>query len=32
MIKYFLLGDFRDKVVGVTRISWRPRLPIECNY
>lgn len=28
----FLLGDFRDKGVGVTGTSWRPKLPIECNY
>lgn len=27
-----LLGDFRDKGVGVTGTSWRPKLPIECNY
>ena len=26
------LGDFRDKGVGVTGTSWRPKLPIECNY
>ncbi len=28
----FPLGDFRDKGVGVTGTSWRPKLPIECNY
>ena len=28
----FPLGDFRDKCVGVTGTSWRPKLPIECNY
>ena len=28
----FPLGDFRDKGVGVTGSSWRPKLPIECNY
>ena len=28
----FTLGDFRDKGVGVTGTSWRPKLPIECNY
>ena len=28
----FPLGDFRDKGVGVTETSWRPKLPIECNY
>lgn len=28
----FPLGDFRDKSVGVTGTSWRPKLPIECNY
>lgn len=28
----FPLGDFRDKDVGVTGTSWRPKLPIECNY
>lgn len=28
----FPLGDFRDKGVGVTGTSWRPKLPIKCNY
>lgn len=28
----FPLGDFRDKGVGVTGTSWRPKLTIECNY
>ena len=28
----FPLGDFRDKGVGVTGTSWRPKLLIECNY
>lgn len=28
----FPLGDFRDKGFGVTGTSWRPKLPIECNY
>lgn len=28
----FPLGDFRDKGVGVTGTSWRPKLSIECNY
>ena len=28
----FPLGDFRDNGVGVTGTSWRPKLPIECNY
>ena len=28
----FPLGDFRDKGVGVTGTSWRPKLPSECNY
>lgn len=28
----FPLGDFRDKGVGITGTSWRPKLPIECNY
>ena len=26
------LGEFRDKGVGVTGTSWRPKLPSECNY
>lgn len=26
------LGDFRDKGVGITGTSWRPKLPEECNY
>ena len=26
------LGDFRDKVVGITGTSWRPKLPSECDY
>lgn len=26
------LGDFRDKVVGITNTSWRPKLPSECDY
>lgn len=28
----FPLGEFRDKGVGVTGTSWRPKLPIECDY
>ena len=28
----FPLGDFRDQGVGVTGTSWKPKLPIECNY
>ena len=26
------LGDFRDRGVGITGTSWRPKLPEECNY
>lgn len=26
------LGDFREKGVGITGTSWRPKLPIECDY
>ena len=26
------LGEFRDKGVGITGTSWRPKLPIECDY
>ena len=26
------LGDFRDRGVGITGTSWRPKLPSECNY
>lgn len=26
------LGEFREKDVGITGISWRPKLPIECDY
>ena len=26
------LGDFRDKGVGITGTSWRPKLPSESNY
>jgi len=26
------LGDFRNKDVGITGTSWRPKLPSECNY
>lgn len=26
------LGEFRDKGVGITGISYRPKLPSECNY
>lgn len=28
----FPLGDFRDKGVGITGTSWRPKLPSECDY
>ena len=28
----FPLGDFRDRGVGITGTSWRPKLPSECNY
>lgn len=28
----FPLGEFRNKGVGVTGTSWRPKLPIECDY
>ena len=27
-----LLGNFRDRGVGITGTSWRPKLPEECNY
>ena len=26
------LGEFRDKGVGITGTSWRPKLPNECDY
>ena len=26
------LGEFRDKDVGTTGTSWRPKLPAECDY
>ena len=26
------LGNFRDRKVGITGTSWRPKLPEECNY
>lgn len=26
------LGEFRNKGVGITGTSWRPKLPSECNY
>lgn len=26
------LGNFRDRGVGITGTSWRPKLPEECNY
>ncbi len=26
------LGEFRDRGVGITGTSWRPKLPEECNY
>lgn len=26
------LGEFRDKGVGITGTSWRPKLPQECDY
>ena len=26
------LGEFRDKPVGITGTSWRPKLPKECDY
>ena len=26
------LGEFRDKHVGITGTSWRPKLPKECDY
>jgi len=26
------LGEFRDKGVGITGTSWRPKLPSECDY
>lgn len=26
------LGEFRDKGVGITGTSWRPKIPIECDY
>lgn len=28
----YSLGDFRTKGVGITGISWLPKLPSECNY
>lgn len=30
--KIIPLGEFRDKGVGITGTSWRPKLPSECNY
>ncbi len=27
-----LLGEFRDKGVGITGTNWRPKLPAECDY
>ena len=26
------LGELKDKGVGISGTSWRPKLPIECNY
>ncbi len=26
------LGDFRNRGVGITGTSWRPKLPSECDY
>ena len=26
------LGEYRDKGVGITGTSWRPKLPSECDY
>lgn len=26
------LGEFREKGVGITGTSWKPKLPIECDY
>lgn len=26
------LGEYRDKGVGITGRTWRPKLPSECNY
>ncbi len=26
------LGEFRDKGIGITGTTWRPKLPSECNY
>lgn len=26
------LGEFRNKGVGITGTTWRPKLPSECNY
>lgn len=26
------LGEYRDKGVGITGTTWRPKLPNECNY
>ena len=28
----YSLGEFRDKGVGITGTSWRPKLPSECDY
>ena len=28
----FPLGDFRNRGVGITGTSWRPKLPSECDY
>lgn len=28
----FPLGEFREKGVGITGTSWRPKLPSECDY
>ena len=30
--KVYPLGDFRKCGVGITVISWRPKLPSECDY
>ncbi len=26
------LGEYRDKKVGITGTTWKPKLPSECNY
>ena len=28
----FPLGEYRDKTVGITGTTWRPKLPEECDY